>query len=90
MATDFVEFVFLFCTRTSHGVRSFVNVLVQEDSDLFEHVTPSDIAWGVTTYINNQEYLYKNIQMEESVEEEGTPEKARTEDGGGVTGDCES
>ena len=33
-----------------------MNVLLQEDSNLFEHVTPSDIAWGVTTYINNKDF----------------------------------
>ena len=54
--TKFVEFVFMFCARISHDMRSFMNVLLQEDSNLFEHVTPSDIAWGVTTYINNKDF----------------------------------
>ena len=85
LSTGFVKFVFMFCARISHDMRSFINVLLQEDSNLFEHVTPSDIAWGVTTFTNTRDFWdYKNIKEVESVEDEGRQVVPGTGDKGGA------
>ena len=68
----FVKFVFFFCTRISNDMRSLVNDLLQENSNLFEHVTPSDIAWGGTVYVNNQEYWDMKVKGKDTGEDVGT------------------
>ena len=72
VSTDFVKFVYLFCARIGHDMRSFMKTLAQEDSDIFED---SDIAWGVTTYINNKEYWDMLIREEDGVGNAGSNDK---------------
>ena len=78
VSTDFVKFVYLFCARISHDMRSFMKTLAQEDSNIFEEVTPSDIAWGVTTYINNEEYWDMLIRKEDGVGDAGSNGKGES------------
>ena len=52
-----------------------MKTLAQEDSNIFEEVTASDIAWGVTTYINNKEYWDMLIREEDGVGNAGSNDK---------------
>ena len=61
--TDFVEFAFFFGRTVSHTKKRILDELIKSDSNLFDLITASDIAWAVTCYVNNKKHWEKTLMM---------------------------